>query len=297
VLLATVKGDVHDIGKNLVDIILRNNGYDVVNLGIKQPIDAIIAAAEEHDCDAIGMSGLLVKSTVIMKENLEELNDRGLATTYPVLLGGAALTRGYVEDDLRAIYEGEVFYCKDAFEGLRVLDAVMEARADRGCRLPQPRARTSRWRAGSGPVGRVAARRGSPSGDTDASRRSPAPRPTRRPGTRRAGHAPPSPPTSRSPTPPFWGQRTVRGIPVGEVAPLLNEVALFRNQWGFTPGRRSPDEYAGPARARGPAGAARVARPRPGGEGRHPGGRLRLLPRQRRRRRPGGVGPRRAAGA
>ncbi|MFP4235618.1 MAG: homocysteine S-methyltransferase family protein, partial [Nitriliruptoraceae bacterium] len=128
VLLATVKGDVHDIGKNLVDIILRNNGYDVVNLGIKQQIDTIIEAAEEHACDAIGMSGLLVKSTVIMKDNLVELNERGLASRYPVLLGGAALTRGYVEDDLRAIYAGEVFYCKDAFEGLRVLDAVMEAR-------------------------------------------------------------------------------------------------------------------------------------------------------------------------
>ncbi|MFP4312496.1 MAG: homocysteine S-methyltransferase family protein, partial [Nitriliruptoraceae bacterium] len=130
VLLATVKGDVHDIGKNLVDIILRNNGYDVVNLGIKQQIDTIIEAAEEHDCDAIGMSGLLVKSTVIMKDNLVELNERGLASRYPVLLGGAALTRGYVEDDLRAIYEGEVFYCKDAFEGLRVLDAVLPARRE-----------------------------------------------------------------------------------------------------------------------------------------------------------------------
>ncbi|MFP4150241.1 MAG: homocysteine S-methyltransferase family protein, partial [Nitriliruptoraceae bacterium] len=130
VLLATVKGDVHDIGKNLVDIILRNNGYDVVNLGIKQQIDTIIEAAEEHACDAIGMSGLLVKSTVIMKDNLVELNERGLASRYPVLLGGAALTRGYVEDDLRAIYAGEVFYCKDAFEGLRVLDAVLPARRE-----------------------------------------------------------------------------------------------------------------------------------------------------------------------
>src|SRR6056297_1063001 len=130
VLLATVKGDVHDIGKNLVDIILRNNGYDIVNLGIKQPIDAILTAAEQHDVDVIGMSGLLVKSTVIMRENLEELNARSLASRYPVLLGGAALTRGYVEDDLRAIYTGEVFYCKDAFEGLRVLDAVLPARRE-----------------------------------------------------------------------------------------------------------------------------------------------------------------------
>src|SRR3712207_6674914 len=126
IVLATVKGDVHDIGKNLVDIILSNNGYTVVNLGIKQPISAILDAASEHAADAIGMSGLLVKSTVIMKENLQEMNTRGV--TMPVLLGGAALTRAYVERDLREVYEGDVSYARDAFEGLRLMDAVMGAK-------------------------------------------------------------------------------------------------------------------------------------------------------------------------
>jgi len=117
IVLATVKGDVHDIGKNLVDIILSNNGYDVVNIGIKQPVTAILEAAQEHDADVVGMSGLLVKSTVIMKENLLEMNARGVAARYPVILGGAALTRAYVEQDLAAVYDGQVRYARDAFEG------------------------------------------------------------------------------------------------------------------------------------------------------------------------------------
>ncbi|MFG2669166.1 dihydropteroate synthase, partial [Streptomyces sp. NPDC048387] len=125
IVLATVRGDVHDIGKNLVDIILTNNGYNVVNIGIKQPVSAILEAAQEHKADVIGMSGLLVKSTVIMKENLEELNQRKLAADYPVILGGAALTRAYVEQDLHEIYEGEVRYARDAFEGLRLMDALI----------------------------------------------------------------------------------------------------------------------------------------------------------------------------
>ena len=128
IVLATVKGDVHDIGKNLVDIILTNNGYTVVNLGIKQPISAILAAAEEHTADIIGMSGLLVKSTVIMKENLEEMNARGIAGKYPVLLGGAALTRSYVENDLSEVFSGDVRYARDAFEGLRLMDSLMESK-------------------------------------------------------------------------------------------------------------------------------------------------------------------------
>jgi 5-methyltetrahydrofolate--homocysteine methyltransferase len=219
VLLATVKGDVHDIGKNLVDIIFKNNGYDIVNLGIKQGIDTILAAADEHDIDVIGMSGLLVKSTVIMRENLQEMNARRLAD-YPVLLGGAALTRGYVEDDLRALYEGEVFYCKDAFEGLRVLDTVMEAR-----------------RAGESTPVELAGRK---------ERRKPkVTRAIEEPPVRDEQGRPRSAVTTDGPIPepPFWGQRVVRGIPVGDVAPLINEVALFRNQWGFTPGDASPDDY------------------------------------------------------
>ncbi|MEV1204558.1 methionine synthase, partial [Microbispora rosea] len=142
IVLATVKGDVHDIGKNLVDIILSNNGYDVVNLGIKQPVSAILEAAEEHRADVIGMSGLLVKSTVVMKENLEELNSRGIADRFPVLLGGAALTRAYVEQDLADLYRGEVRYARDAFEGLRLMDAFMAVkRGEDGATLPPLRAR------------------------------------------------------------------------------------------------------------------------------------------------------------
>src|SRR5205807_2342835 len=125
VVLGTVRGDVHDIGKNLVDIILTNNGYEVFNLGIKVPIGELVAKAEEVTADAIGMSGLLVKSTLIMRDNLEELNERKLASI-PVLLGGAALTRSYVEHDLRQVYEGRLFYGKDAFEGLRTMDRLME---------------------------------------------------------------------------------------------------------------------------------------------------------------------------
>src|SRR5439155_15369278 len=155
IVLATVKGDVHDIGKNLVDIILSNNGYEVVNLGIKQPIAAILEAAEKNNVDAIGMSGLLVKSTVIMKENLEEMNARGVADRWPVMLGGAALTRGYVEDDLRAMYHGDVHYARDAFEGLALMDRVMTAKrggapvvdADREAALAARRERRARTAA------------------------------------------------------------------------------------------------------------------------------------------------------
>ena len=141
IVLATVKGDVHDIGKNLVDIILSNNGYDVVNIGIKQPLSAIVDAASEHGADVIGMSGLLVKSTVVMRDNLAELNARGLAGRWPVLLGGAALTRAYVEQDLASLFDGEVRYARDAFEGLRLMDAFMAAaRGEAGRAAPAARA-------------------------------------------------------------------------------------------------------------------------------------------------------------
>ena len=132
ILLATVKGDVHDIGKNLVDIILSNNGYRTVNIGIKQTINQIIDAAESESVDVIGMSGLLVKSTVIMKENLEELETRGLSRRWPIILGGAALTRSYVEADLAPKFDGTVRYAKDAFEGLSLMDALMTAKRDGG---------------------------------------------------------------------------------------------------------------------------------------------------------------------
>jgi len=219
IVLATVKGDVHDIGKNLVDIILRNNGFDTINIGIKQSIDQILSAVDEHQADAIGMSGLLVKSTVVMRDNLAEMNQRGRAGV-PVLLGGAALTRAYVEDDLRALYDGSVFYCKDAFEGLSVLEGVMEA----------VRART-------------------PIADEIAARRTKRPRPERAttetaPRTDTRGRPKSAVATDvQVPSPPFWGSRAVRGIPFDDVWPLVNEVALYRNQWGFGPGDRSPDEY------------------------------------------------------
>src|SRR6266487_960838 len=145
IVLATVRGDVHDIGKNLVDIILSNNGYDVVNIGIKQPISAILTAAEDNDADVIGMSGLLVKSTVVMRDNLAELNSRGMAGRWPVLLGGAALTRSYVEQDLASLFDGEVRYARDAFEGLRLMDAVMAVkRGVPGAALPALRERRVR---------------------------------------------------------------------------------------------------------------------------------------------------------
>ena len=189
-ILATVKGDVHDIGKNLVDIILRNNGYDTINLGIKQPIDAILQAAEDKQADAIGMSGLLVKSTVIMKDNLAEMNARGLAEL-PVLLGGAALTRGYVEEDLRSLYEGDVFYCKDAFEGLTVLDTVMQAR--RAGESSCPRSWSACASAGS--------------------RRRPRRPRHPRASTRRAGRSPRSPPTSTCPNRPSGASASCAASP------------------------------------------------------------------------------------
>ncbi|MBO4271515.1 methionine synthase [Microbispora triticiradicis] len=205
IVLATVKGDVHDIGKNLVDIILSNNGYDVVNLGIKQPVSAILEAAEEHRADVIGMSGLLVKSTVVMKENLEELNSRGLAGKFPVLLGGAALTRAYVEQDLADVYRGEVRYARDAFEGLRLMDAFMAVkRGEDGASLPPLRARRVK-------TGAVLTR----TAEEDVPARSDV-----------AADVP-------VPVPPFLGDRVVKGIPLADYAAFLDERATFMGQWGL----------------------------------------------------------------
>ncbi|UOB15519.1 methionine synthase [Streptomyces sp. HP-A2021] len=207
IVLATVRGDVHDIGKNLVDIILTNNGYNVVNLGIKQPVSAILDAAEEHKADVIGMSGLLVKSTVIMKENLEELNQRDLAAKYPVILGGAALTRAYVEQDLHEIYQGEVRYARDAFEGLRLMDALMAVkRGIPGAALPELKQRRVKAAAAVRNTEQLPAE-----------------------GPRRSDVATDNP----VPTPPFLGTRVVKGIPLKEYASWLDEGALFKGQWGL----------------------------------------------------------------
>ena len=203
ILLATVKGDVHDIGKNLVDIILSNNGYQTVNIGIKQTINQIIDAAQSNDVDVVGMSGLLVKSTVVMKENLQELESRGLADKWPVILGGAALTRSYVEEDLSNIFPGTVRYARDAFEGLKLMDAMINVkRGVAGAERPPLRERKT-------------------------------PRTTR--------VAPETPDTTRSdvatdnkvPTPPFWGSRIVKGVALADYLPMLDERALFMGQWGF----------------------------------------------------------------
>jgi 5-methyltetrahydrofolate--homocysteine methyltransferase len=207
-VIATVKGDVHDIGKNLVDIICTNNGYEVHNLGIKVPIGEMVAKVKEVEADAIGMSGLLVKSTLIMRENLEELNSLGL-NEVPVLLGGAALTRRYVERDLREIYEGRLFYGRDAFEGLSTLDSLMAMK------------RSGEWdpEFGRVPTGRELPER---SADADVIVRVP-PR------------APDVADDNEVFTPPFIGSRIVKGIGIDEIAGYVNETALYRNQWQFRP--------------------------------------------------------------
>ncbi|WP_022916512.1 methionine synthase [Ruania albidiflava] len=216
IVLGTVRGDVHDIGKNLVDIILSNNGYTVVNLGIKQPVAAFIEAAQTHQADVIGMSGLLVKSTVVMKENLEELNARELGGTYPVLLGGAALTRVYVEDDLADLYTGQVRYARDAFEGLRLMEPLVQiARGADPASVGLP------------------------------------PLKKRRHATVTITETAPEDLPARSdvaadnpvPTPPFWGTRVVKGIAQAGYAAFLDERATFMGQWGLKPSRGEGPGY------------------------------------------------------
>ena len=203
-LLATVKGDVHDIGKNLVDIILSNNGYTVVNIGIKQTINQIIDAAQAANADAIGMSGLLVKSTVIMKENLEELTNRGLAEKWPVVLGGAALTRAFVEQDLAQMFPGEVRYARDAFEGLRLMDAIMAVkRGVPGAQLPALRERKVPLRAKVDVEKVLDTKRSDVAVDIDI------------------------------PKAPFYGSRIIKGVALADYVGMLDERALFVGQWGL----------------------------------------------------------------
>ncbi|MFD4367466.1 methionine synthase [Rhodococcus sp. NPDC058521] len=226
-VIATVKGDVHDIGKNLVDIILSNNGYDVVNLGIKQPIGTILDAAVEQKADVIGMSGLLVKSTVVMKDNLAELNSRGVAEKFPVMLGGAALTRSFVENDLADLYEGEVSYARDAFEGLHLMDQIMAIKRGEGPDPDSPEAIAAREKA--------------------AERKARHERSKRIAEKRKAQETPVVVPERSDvaadlpvPEPPFWGTRIVKGVAVSEYSGLLDERALFLGQWGLR-GQRTGD--------------------------------------------------------
>ncbi len=242
-VLATVKGDVHDIGKNLVDIILTNNGYKVVNLGIKQPIDDILRAAEEAKCDAIGMSGLLVKSTLIMRDNLELMNERNI--NVPVILGGAALNRRYVDQDLIPLYKGKLFYARDAFDGLHAMDELTQEEAE-----PQKRgdaeksvgaaagAEAETRAAASVPdndedlvgedakLGAIAARvSGRSSGDTTHTTRSAVSTDV------------------DIPEAPFYGSKVVEITDLTKVFAFINETALFKGQWQYKQGRKTPEEY------------------------------------------------------
>ncbi len=217
-VLATVKGDVHDIGKNLVDIICTNNGYQVHNLGIKVSIADMVAKVKEVEADALGMSGLLVKSTLIMRENLEEMNALGLAEI-PVLLGGAALTRSYVERDLRDVYDGRLFYGRDAFEGLHTLDKLMDIK----------RTGTDDPAFGRELTGRVLPPRASQRNkDVD-----PATLPRRSPDVAADNEVF---------VPPFLGNKVVKGLSLDDIAEYINETALFRNQWQYRPNAGENDD-------------------------------------------------------
>lgn len=239
-VLATVKGDVHDIGKNLVDIILSNNGYKVINLGIKQPIDNIIAAALEHKADCIGMSGLLVKSTVIMKENLEILNQRNIQT--PIILGGAALTRRYVEEDCRLVYKGTLFYGQDAFDDLKIMEALanqdqatisklMGSRPDHDEEVDETADdfagddSTSDESSDELSYNDSTANNSTGANSNDLVRTSDVKR------------------LEDTFAPPFWGSRIVVDVPLAEVFKYINENALLRGQWRVRQGDTSAAEY------------------------------------------------------
>jgi len=223
ILLATVQGDVHDIGKNLVDIILSNNGYRVVNIGIKQPINAILDQAAAHSCEVIGMSGLLVKSTLIMRDNLLEMNQRGLSAT-PVILGGAALTRAYVEQDLREIYDGSVYYAQDAFEGLRLMASIKDGSATAVVERPVVVPSES-------------------DEEPDAPRVQ----------SHRVGEFDPElyvftgirsdvEPIAEPPALPFYGAKKHTKFDLFEIFKYVNPIALYRGQWQF----RRPDGMSNP---------------------------------------------------
>jgi len=238
VVLATVRGDVHDIGKNLVDIILSNNGYTVFNLGIKQPLSAMLEAARTHDAHAIGMSGLLVKSTVVMKENLEEMNRLGVAT--PVILGGAALTRQYVEKDLRALYRGPLSYARDAFDGLEIVGRLC-AEPRRAVAAPAAAALVAAPAAAGLPAAAAA-----PDGDEllSGEERQRAFSIRERPVPRDEAHVPaPQLAAVAVPDAPYFGTRVLDKVPLQSIVPFLNERLLFQFQWGFRRGTRSEAQW------------------------------------------------------
>ncbi|HTL30395.1 MAG TPA: methionine synthase [Tepidisphaeraceae bacterium] len=213
IVLATVKGDVHDIGKNLVDIILTNNGYTVYNLGIKQPITDILTAAQEKNADAVGMSGLLVKSVNVMKENLEEMNAKGVGV--PVLLGGAALTKDYAVNDLANLYQGKLFYCRDAFAGLSTMDRIVSGQMETAYREQQAEGKRR---------AELKAKAAKPLA-VDLPEKS---------DVRQDNSVP---------VPPFWGRREVTGIPLDQVFAYINPNALFLGQWDFKKKGLSDEEY------------------------------------------------------
>jgi 5-methyltetrahydrofolate--homocysteine methyltransferase len=229
IVLATVRGDVHDIGKNLVDIILTNNGYKVVNLGIKQPIENIVAAVREHEADAVGMSGLLVKSTVVMRDNLERMNQETL--DLPVVLGGAALTRNYVEGDCAKAYAcGRIAYARDAFDGLSLMEKVVNGDFDDHV-AGRSAVYEAKPRNGKRVLGRAAQADPRPADleETRLRRRELA-----------AGVS--------VPEPPFWGPRVVARVPVDALVPYLNERMLYQFQWGYRKNGRSLRDYMAWAR-------------------------------------------------
>ncbi len=230
-VLATVKGDVHDIGKNLVDIILTNNGYKVINLGIKQPLETMLTALDEHNADAIGMSGLLVKSTAIMKDNLIAMKERGL--NVPVVLGGAALTKRFVEEDCQNVYEGRVYYAKDAFSGLYAMELIMGKETAQGAGELSPPAELSKVLVAPGgepvyqAVGEITmGGSGLSADDPDYLRRCPEIRLD-----------------VDIPQPPFWGTRVVTELDLTQIYPYLNQQALFSGQWQVKRGNRSAKEH------------------------------------------------------
>jgi 5-methyltetrahydrofolate--homocysteine methyltransferase len=226
-VIATVKGDVHDIGKNLVDIILTNNGYHVINLGIKCPIDTILKAANEHGADAIGMSGLLVKSTLIMKENLEVMNERAISV--PVVLGGAALTRRYVDGELKKIYGGRVDYANDAFDGLKFMESLSKkspAYEDTSeVLVPEEPAL-------KGTEAKIALFEQRLKDES-----------VRHPSVEHANSSKQKLTAVDAPQPPFWGSRIVEDIDLDELFKYVNDIALIRGQWKISRRKMSQEEY------------------------------------------------------